>query len=227
MFNGRKILGIIPARGGSKGIPHKNIVDLCGKPLISYTIEAGLKSNYIDYLMVSTDDNEIASLSKELGAQIPFLRPKELASDKAKTLDAILHATNNLYDMGMVFDDLVLLQPTQPLRTAEDIDRAIEKYFENGCKDLASVSEVDDNPILIRFIKDDELIPILNMSSTCRRQDMPKYYRVNGCIYINNIRNLNENTSFNDNIIPYIMKKEHSIDIDDYFDLEVAGLYLK
>ena len=227
MFNGRKILGIIPARGGSKGIPHKNIVDLCGKPLISYTIEAGLKSNYIDYLMVSTDDNEIASLSKELGAQIPFLRPKELASDKAKTLDAILHATNNLYDMGMVFDDLVLLQPTQPLRTAEDIDRAIEKYFENGCKDLASVSEVDDNPILIRFIKNDELIPILNMSSTCRRQDMPKYYRVNGCIYINNIRNLNENTSFNDNIIPYIMKKEHSIDIDDYFDLEVAGLYLK
>lgn len=227
MFNGRKILGIIPARGGSKGIPHKNIVDLCGKPLISYTIEAGLKSNYIDYLMVSTDDNEIASLSKELGAQIPFLRPKELASDKSKTLDAILHATNNLYDMGMVFDDLVLLQPTQPLRTAEDIDRAIEKYFENGCKDLASVSEVDDNPILIRFIKDDELIPILNMLSTCRRQDMPQYYRVNGCIYINNIRNLNENTSFNDNIIPYIMKKEHSIDIDDYFDLEVAGLYLK
>jgi len=227
MFNGRKILGIIPARGGSKGIPHKNIVDLCGKPLISYTIEAGLKSNYIDYLMVSTDDNEIASLSKELGAQIPFLRPKELASDKAKTLDAILHATNNLYDMGMVFDDLVLLQPTQPLRTAEDIDRAIEKYFENGCKDLASVSEADDNPILIRFIKNDELIPILNMSSTCRRQDMPKYYRVNGCIYINNIRNLNENTSFNDNIIPYIMKKEHSIDIDDYFDLEVAGIYLK
>ena len=227
MFNGRKILGIIPARGGSKGIPHKNIVDLCGKPLISYTIEAGLKSNYIDYLMVSTDDNEIASLSKELGAQIPFLRPKEFASDKAKTLDAVLHATNNLYDMGMVFDDLVLLQPTQPLRTAEDIDRAIEKYFENGCKDLASVSEVDDNPILIRFIKNDELIPILNMSSTCRRQDMPKYYRVNGCIYINNIRNLNENTSFNDNIIPYIMKKEHSIDIDDYFDLEVAGLYLK
>ena len=227
MFNGRKILGIIPARGGSKGIPHKNIVNLCGKPLISYTIEAGLKSNYIDYLMVSTDDNEIASLSKELGAQIPFLRPKELASDKAKTLDAILHATNNLYDMGMVFDDLVLLQPTQPLRTAEDIDRAIEKYFENGCKDLASVSEVDDNPILIRFIKNDELIPILNTSSTCRRQDMPKYYRVNGCIYINNIRNLNGNTSFNDNIIPYIMKKEHSIDIDDYFDLEVAGLYLK
>ncbi len=227
MFNGRKILGIIPARGGSKGIPHKNIVDLCGKPLISYTIEAGLKSNYIDYLMVSTDDNEIASLSRELGAQIPFLRPKELASDKAKTLDAILHATNNLYDMGMVFDDLVLLQPTQPLRTAEDIDGAIEKYFENGCKDLASVSEVDDNPILIRFIKNDELIPILNMSSTCRRQDMPKYYRVNGCIYINNIRYLNENTSFNDNIIPYIMKKEHSIDIDDYFDLEVAGLYLK
>ena len=168
--------------------------------------------------MVSTDDNEIASLSKELGAQIPFLRPKEFASDKAKTLDAVLHATNNLYDMGMVFDDLVLLQPTQPLRTAEDIDRAIEKYFENGCKDLASVSEVDDNPILIRFIKNDELIPILNMSSTCRRQDMPKYYRVNGCIYINNIRNLNENTSFNDNIIPYIMKKEHSIDIDDYFD---------
>lgn len=226
MYDDKMILGIIPARGGSKGIPHKNIINICGKPLIAYTIEAGLGSKYIDYLMVSTDDKEIADASKKHGAEVPFLRPSELAADTSKTIDAVLHGLNTLKRQKKVFDVLVLLQPTQPLRTALDIDGAIIKFFANGCRSLASVSEVDDHPILIRSIENDSLKRILNISSTCRRQDMPKYYRINGCIYINSISEINRSTSFNDNIVPYVMEKEKSVDIDDYKDIAIAEYFL-
>lgn len=226
MYKGKRILAVIPARGGSKGIPHKNIIQLAGKPLISYTIEAGENSKYIDYVMVSTDDEEIAMVSKKCGASIPFMRPAELASDASKTIDAIIHAVEGLEEIGEKFDALVLLQPTEPLRTAADVDGAIEKYYEASCKPLVSVSEVDDHPFLIRSIEGDRLKPLLDVSSTCRRQDMPKYYRVNGCIYINPISELNKNTSFNDNEIPYVMERSHSVDIDELSDLAMAEYYL-
>lgn len=227
MYKNNKIIGIIPARGGSKGIPHKNIIDLCGKPLISYTIKAGLDSKYIDYLMVSTDDDEIARVSKKNGAEVPFMRPAELASDTSKTLDAIIHGLNELKKNGKVFDTLILLQPTQPLRTSDDIDLSIEKYFANDCVPLVSVSEVDDHPLLIRTIENNRLSKLLDVPSTCRRQDMSTYYRVNGCIYINNIEEINENTSFNDNYVPFVMEKSHSVDIDDMSDLALASYYMK
>lgn len=226
MYKDKKILAVIPARGGSKGIPYKNIIDLCGRPLISYTITAGLNSKYVDYVMVSTDDAEIARVAKDTGAQVPFMRPAELATDHSKTLDAILYSIRRLNIMGLEFDVLVLLQPTQPLRTSIDIDGAIEKYYENNCESLVSVSEVDDHPILIRTIEEDRLKTLLNVSSTCRRQDMPKYYRVNGCIYINSIAELNEDTSFNDNRVPYVMEKRYSIDIDEMSDLVMAEYYI-
>lgn len=227
MYDNEQILAVIPARGGSKGIPHKNIIDLCGKPLICYTIDAALNSRYIDYVMVSTDDVNIAEVARKHGAQVPFMRPAELASDTAKTLDTILHVISALNDRGMVFSTLVLLQPTAPLRTSEDIDSAIEAYYSTGCKPIASVSEVNDHPVLIRTIEGNTLMPLLNVSSTCRRQDMPKYYRVNGCIYINAIIEINENTSFNDNPIPFIMRKSHSVDIDELSDLVMAEYYLQ
>lgn len=227
MYNEKRIIAIIPARGGSKGIPRKNIINLCGKPLISYTIEAARKSKYIDYVMVSTDDEEIADVSKQYGAMIPFMRPAELASDTARTVDAILHCIKSLKELNECFSDLVLLQPTEPLRTVEDIDSAIEKYYENYPCSLVSLSEVDDHPILIRTIEGNELRPLLNVSSTCRRQDMPKYYRVNGCIYINAVESINENTSFNDNLVPFIMEKSHSVDIDELSDLALAEYYIR
>ena len=227
MYNGERILAVIPARGGSKGIPHKNIIDLCGKPLISYSIEAGLKSCYIDYVLVSTDDEEIAAVAKQYGAGIPFMRPAELASDTAKTIDAILHVKKELEKAEDKFSTMVLLQPTNPLRTAEDIDLAIESYYKHGCKPLVSVSEVEDHPILIRIIDNERLIPLLNVSSTCRRQDMPKYYRVNGCIYINSVNELDEKTSFNDNEVPFVMDRRHSVDIDDMDDLKIAKAFLE
>jgi CMP-N-acetylneuraminic acid synthetase len=185
MFHGKKILALIPARGGSKGIKDKNITDLGGKPLIAYSVECGLHSKYVDSVVVTTDSAKIAEVAKQCGARVPFLRPAELASDTAKTLDAVLHAVKTLEGMGESYDLLLLLQPTQPLRTSEDVDGAIEAYFALGGEDLVSVCEVSDHPILIRTIEQGRLQNLLSCSSTCRRQDMPAYYRINGCIYIN------------------------------------------
>lgn len=228
MYNNQRILALIPARGGSKGIKDKNIVPLLGKPLISYSIEAGKASKYIDTIVVSTDSQKIAEVAVLYGADIPFLRPKELALDTSKTIDAVIHAIDLINSKKPVYDVLILLQPTQPLRTSFDIDRAIETYFENDENDLASVSLVTDHPLLIRSISENgNLIPLLQKNSTCRRQDMPPYYRINGCIYINKIKELNYNTSFNDNLVPYIMPQNHSIDIDCIDDLHIAEMYLR
>ena len=222
MYENKRILALIPARGGSKGIPHKNIAPLAGKPLIKYSIDAALQSKYIDYVLVSTDDAEIADVAKKNGSNVPFLRPKELASDTAKTIDAVLHAIETLLEAGETFDSLVLLQPTSPLRTAEDINGAIEKFYAAGRQPVVSVSEVSDHPILIRTIEDGVLKPLLQTGSTVRRQDMPPFYRVNGSIYINPIEEINRDTSFNDNPIPFVMEKDHSIDIDEPIDLLIA-----
>lgn len=228
MFNNQKILALIPARGGSKGIKDKNIVFLAGKPLIAYSIEAAKYSKYIDDIIVTTDSEKIAEISKQYGASVPFMRPAELATDTSKTIDAVLHAIRTLETMEKKYDVLVLLQPTQPLRTDADIDKAIEVYYKNKEDGLVSVSPVDDSPLLIRTISNDgKLLNLLSQNSTCRRQDMPEYYKVNGCIYINKIEEINESTSFNDNKIPFIMTKEHSIDIDELSDLCIAEYYFK
>lgn len=227
MYKNNKILALIPARGGSKGIKNKNIIDIMGKPLIYYTIQAAKESVYIDDIVVTTDDEVIANISIECGAKVPFLRPKQLAQDTSKTIDAVLHAILTLEQMGPKYDTLILLQPTQPLRTSEDIDKSIECFFCNGELSLVSVSEVDDHPLLIREIVDNKLLPLLLENSTCRRQDMKKYYRINGCIYINKVEEINSNTSFNDNLIPFIMKKSHSVDIDEVKDLVLTKYYLK
>ncbi len=230
MYGEKRILALIPARGGSKGIPHKNVIPLAGKPLIQYTIDAGLKSRYIDYVLVSTDDREIAETAERCGARVPFLRPAELASDTAKTIDAVLHAVETLREAGETFDSLVLLQPTSPLRTAEDVDGAVERFYACGRQAVVSVSEVNDPPILTRIIEEtpegERLKPLLAGSSTCRRQDMPAYYRVNGSIYINAAETLNRDTSFNDNPVPYRMAKNHAVDIDEPADLALAEYLL-
>lgn len=228
MYSDKKILALIPARGGSKGIKKKNIIMLAGEPLISYTIKASLNSRYIDSTVVTTDSLEIAQIAKKYGACVPFIRPAELAADTSKTIDAVLHAIKELKkNNSMQYDALVLLQPTQPLRTSQDIDEAIELFYKMGEKSLVSISSVKDHPLLIRKIDNSgKLIPLLEESSTCRRQDMPAYYRINGCIYINKISTLNHTTSFNDNEIPYKMSEEHSVDIDELSDLHMAEYYL-
>ena len=227
MINNKKVLALIPARGGSKGIKDKNIYPLCGKPLITYSIDCAKRSKYIDEITVSTDSEKIAEVAKEYGAYVPFLRPAELASDTAKSIDAVVHAIKWLEDHNEKFDILVLLQPTSPLRTVEDLDGALEKFVDNGEKSLVAVSLVSDNPILMRTINADGIMEkLLDLQSTVRRQDMKNYYRVNGSIYINKVSEINIDTSLNDNEIPYIVKPENAIDIDEKKDLVLAEWYL-
>ncbi len=227
-YGEKRILALIPARGGSKGIKGKNITSLAGKPLIAYTIEAAGKSRYMDSVVVTTDSEEIAAVAEKYGARIPFLRPAVLAGDRSRTIEAVLHAVRELEDMGEYYDVLALLQPTQPLRSAADIDQAMECFFEKGQRALASVSPAAHHPLLIRSIGQEGVLkPVLACQSTCRRQDMPAYYRINGCIYINRIGELSEETSFNDNEVPYIMPTERSVDIDAAVDLAVAAYYLE
>jgi len=228
MINGNNILALIPARGGSKGIKDKNIYPLCGKPLIDYSIEVALESNYIDTVMVTTDSQKIADIATECGARVPFLRPDYLANDTAKTIDVVMHSLKWLDTNDEKYDILVLLQPTQPLRTVEDVDSAIELFCKNGCKGLASISHVAEHPILMRKIKENgEMSKLLDISSTVRRQDMDTWYKINGCIYINSISRIDEHTSFNDNPIPYIMPVEHSVDIDEISDIWMAEHYIR
>lgn len=229
MYKGKKILAIIPARAGSKGIKDKNIIDLCGKPLIAHSIEQGLESKYIDKVIVSTDGEKIAEIAEQYGADVPFLRPIEIAGDKAKTIDVMLHCIDFFKDKSEDFDYVVLLQPTQPLRLALHIDECIEKIINENSESIVSVCKVKEHPILMRSVNEEgNLENLLNCESTVRRQEMPEYYKVNGVIYINKLnQNFNKNTSLNDNKTPYIMDEKYSVDIDDLIDLEIAKLYLK
>lgn len=226
MYQNKRILAIIPARGGSKGIPHKNIINLCGKPLIAYSIEAAKQSTYIDTVIVSTDDVDIQQISEEYGASVPFLRDAQIASDEATTISVVVDVMERLKEKEQTFDAVVLLQPTSPLRTTEEIDVAVDVFFQNEMKGVVSVNMADVSPFLLRTIKGSQLQRIISESSTIRRQDMPTYYEVNGAIYINAISDITESLSFNDNPIPYIMNREHSVDIDTWDDLEKAKYYL-
>ncbi|WP_044736780.1 cytidylyltransferase domain-containing protein [Geobacillus kaustophilus] len=229
MYKGKTFLAIIPARGGSKGIPRKNITIINGKPLIQYTIDEAKNSKYLDRIIVSTDDKEIAEVAEKCGAEVPFLRPKELATDNAKTIDALIHAVKELEKRGSKYDYVVLLQPTQPLRRSWHIDEAIQKIVETNEESLVSVSEVKEHPILMRTIGEDGKVKnLMGISSTVRRQDFPTFYKVNGAIYINKINeNFTKNTSLNDNKLAYLMDKKYDLDIDEPIDLEFFKLFLQ
>lgn len=223
-----KILAIIPARSGSKGIKNKNIVDVNGKPLIYYSIKEALKSNYISDVIVSTDSEEIAKIAKNLGAEVPFMRPSFLATDMSRIIDTIIYTIEKLKEIGQEYDYIVLLQPTQPLRRSWHIDEAIELIINKKETSLVSVSKVKEHPILIRKIDDNGYVKnLLNEGSTKRRQDFEDFYKVNGAIYINKIdENLIKDTSFNDNKLAYIMDEKYDLDIDEPNDLYIAEIML-
>lgn len=229
MYKDQRILAIIPARGGSKGIPNKNITNLCGKPLIAYSILAAQTSQYIDDIIVSTDSEQIRDTSVEYGASVPFLRPAALASDTSKTIDCMIYTINELKKQGQHYDCVVLLQPTQPIRKEGMIDEAISLLLDSTEDSLVSVTTVTEHPILMRTItKEGTLKSLLPISSTVRRQDFPDVYRVNGSIYINRINShFNFSTSLNDNLLPFFMEEAYSIDIDSYEDLKRAETILQ
>lgn len=225
MYENKTFLAIIPARGGSKRLPRKNVLDLCGKPIIAYSIEAALKSKYIDKVIVSSDDEEILDISKKFGADI-IKRPIDLANDTATTFDTIKHTIDNFEK----YDYIVLLQPTSPLRNEKHIDEAIQLLEEKNADAIVSVCEMDHSPLwsntlpkdgnMSNFLKDE----ILNK----RSQDLEKYYRLNGAIYICKTEKLIENKSFflKDNIFAYIMNRENSVDIDEEIDFKIAEVLI-
>lgn len=229
MYQGKRIIAIIPARAGSKGIKDKNIRDLCGKPLLAYSVEVAAQCDYIDEVFVSTDSTVIQQTAQRYGADVPFLRSRELASDEAKIIDALLFTLDKLKEQGQEYDYVMLLQPTQPIRTVGLLREIIEKMIDEDLESLVTICPVEECPILMRTMDEQgRLTSILHTTSTVRRQDFPTFYKVNGSVYMNKINgNFNKSTSLNDNAYGFVMPTKESIDIDTMRDFEKAKQYIR
>lgn len=225
-----QFLALIPARGGSKGIPRKNIQVIGNKPLIAWTIEAARESELISRTIVSTEDREIADIAQQYGAEVPCYRPGNLAEDTSDTLDAVLYTLDFLeQNEGYTPDYVVLLQPTSPLRRSDDIDAAIRFTIDRDANSVVSICEAKPHPLLSKTLTQNGILMdyIPNASDYSRRQDFPSVYVLNGAIYINSISSLRKDRKF---ILPntygFIMPEERSLDIDTPFDLFIADLLL-
>ncbi len=211
------LLAIIPARGGSKGIPRKNIRPLAGKPLIGYTIEAALKVEAIDRLIVSTDDEEIARIATQFGAEVPFLRPNQIAKDETASIETVLHAVKKLDGYSKV----LLLQPTSPLRNVEDINGIINLQHTKKCPSVVSITLAKKHPNWIFTLNDEHLMsPVIkNSQLEATRQKLEKSYVLNGAMYLCESNWIKEHRIFiNHETLGYIMPEERSVDIDSQLD---------
>ncbi|NFE20894.1 acylneuraminate cytidylyltransferase family protein [Clostridium botulinum] len=230
VINNKSVLSIIPARGGSKEVPRKNIKNLNGKPLIAYSIEEARKSKYIDRTVVSTEDVEIAKVSQKFGAEVPCLRPLELSRDDSPTIDCVIHMLNWLREEQNYIPDYVcLLQCTSPLRTYEDIDGTIEKALTSNFDGAVSVCEAEVNPYWTNVFDGDKLKYFLEEGKQItRRQDLPRVYRINGSVYVIKTEILlDEEVLEPSNITGFIMRNKKSLDIDDNEDFMLADLLIK
>ena len=223
MPEAKKILGVITARGGSKGIPGKNIKLLGGKPLIAYTIEAAKKSKLITHLIVSTDDESIAKVCRDCGADVPFMRPKELAEDKTPHLPVMVHALDFMEKkLGTTFDYTVIFQPTSPFRTIDDIDGTLQKLIESGAQSAVSLCEVESSghPMKIKKLEGDRVLPYcIEEPEGVRRQDLPTAYKRSSAVYaMRRDLIMKEGRLYGDYIVGYIVPADRSIDIDTPLD---------
>ena len=222
----KKFLFLITARSGSKGIPHKNIKDFCGKPLLAWSIEEAKKSKYCSKLVLSSDSEEYLSIGKNYGCDSLLKRPKELSLDTTSSTDVVLDVIKELPG----YDFLVLLQPTSPFRKAEDIDNAIEILLKSRKSSCASVKEVTESPYWMFTLNNiNELDPLIKQEvEVTRRQELPNAYMLNGAIYINEIANLqDEKKLVTPNTIGYIMSSFKSVDIDTQEDWDLAEYLFK
>ncbi len=229
MYNNKKFLAIIPARSGSKGLKDKNIKQLNCKPMIAYTIEAAIKSNIFDNIFVSTDSQEYANISIEYGATVPFLRPEYLSTDTATTNDVIEYTIKELKKVEKEYDYLMILQPTSPLRESEDILGAVKLLFEKNANSIVSVCEAEHSPLYMNTLDEslsmDDFLP---KNIKTRRQELPKYYRLNGAIYLCKVDYfLNYKDFYKEKSYAYVMDKERSVDIDDELDFIIAESLMK
>lgn len=215
-----KIVVIIPARGGSKRLPGKNIKMMNGKPMIAYSIEAGRQSKYIDRIIVSTDDDEIADVSKEYGAEV-LMRPSELAQDDTASMPVFKHVHEHLLSENYVADTYVILQPTSPLRTVKDIDDAIGIFIEKECYSVIGVY-LNPHPIeWLYSIKKGLMVPT-SKDCVVRSQDAEKLYLLNGAIFVARSDAIKSGVMISESSRPYIMPAEKSIDIDTLLDFKIA-----
>lgn len=222
-------IGIIPARSGSKGLPDKNIKNLCGKPLIAYSIEAAIQSKIFDTIMVSTDSKKYADIARTYGADVPFFRSKETSSDSASSWDMIDEVLQRYEEQGKNFDTFSLLQPTSPLRTADDIINAYEVFANNKASVVVSMVEVGHPLSWCGKVKDGGSIEnFVPRDSMGQRQIQEKYYRPNGAIYIQNIKDFGrEHFLYRRGSYAYVMPKERSVDIDTDIDFRYAEFLME
>lgn len=226
-----RILAIVPARGGSKRLPGKNIKVLNGKPLIQWSIESALGLDDICKVMVSTDSQEIADIALKSGAEVPFLRPDNLAADTSSSSDVIRHALDYYKAQGEVFDFVLLLQPTSPIRNAKHNAQAIALLRAKQADAVVSVCECEHSPLWTNTLPDDSSMELFikDEIKNTRSQDLPSFYRLNGAIYLTKVsRFYEENTLFlSSNIYAYKMDSESSVDIDHALDFLLAETVLK
>jgi CMP-N-acetylneuraminic acid synthetase len=225
-----KFLAVIPARGGSKGILRKNLVKVEGKPLIAYTINEAIACNLFENVIVSTDDAEIANISLEYGAQVPFMRPSDLSQDSTPMITVMQHALAWSLDISKI-DALVLLQPTSPMRKAQHIQMAVEEYIRQGADSLVSVVKVPHQfiPESIYTVKNGLAKAYISEPDIpmTRRQDKPIYFSRNGpAILISNANLIKGGNFYGQKIVPYEMNSEDSIDIDTPYDLEIFKMIM-
>ncbi|HAG06707.1 MAG TPA: CMP-N-acetlyneuraminic acid synthetase [Peptococcaceae bacterium] len=230
MYADRTVLGVIPARTGSKGLPGKNIRLLAGKPLLAYTVEAARRSGVFDCLLVSTDGEEIARVAREAGAEVPFLRPQELATDTAKGMDVLHHAMQWLEKRGRRFDLVMYLQPTSPLRGCEDIVGACRLLVERKADAVVSVCEAEHHPWWSNTLPPDLCMKDFLKPEIMgkQRQELPVFYRLNGAIYLawwDFIRH--RDSWFGPRTYAYVMARERSVDIDTVMDFLLAETIIR
>lgn len=223
------MLAVIPARGGSKGVPYKNIKKLAGKPLLAYTVQAALESGVFEKVIVSTDSDLIAKEAEKCGAEVPFVRPAELSGDLISSDDVVLHALDYYQELGIRYNMVCKLQPTSPLRNALHIKEAYQMLLERKADSVISVCMCEHSPLWSGIIKEDMRLDnfISNDAKRACRQEMPTYYRLNGAIYMAKAECLIGNKSFfGQDSIAYIMSQETSVDIDSELDFKVAEVLL-
>jgi len=230
MINGKKVLAYIPARSGSKSIKDKNIIDVCGQPLIAYTIIAAKNSQYVDKVVVSTDSSHYAEIARRYGAEAPFLRPVEIAGDSSLEIDACLHLMNWFEERADKFDIIIKLQPTSPLRKTEDIDRALELMRNKQATSIISVSECLIPPQWTNTLPEDKSMNhfLREEFKSKNRQELPISYHLNGAIFIGEWEFVKQNRSwYGKRAFAYVLPKERSIDIDEPIDLKFAAVLLE
>jgi CMP-N-acetylneuraminic acid synthetase len=225
MLSGERVLCLIPARGGSRGLSGKNVKPICGRPLIAWTVDAALASEYVDDVIVSTDDDQITQAALTAGARVPFRRSTDLASDTSKMADVVVDALDRLAADGHVFDLVVLLQPTSPLRTAIDVDAALRRMTETDADSVVSVCLAEHSPLLTGTLPADGSLAnfLPPVASTANRQELPIHYRLNGAVYVAKVSRFRESRSFlGPRAFAYIMPPERSVDIDSALDFKLA-----